>query len=341
MTNLSVEMVSKDIAKFQELPSSQQPEALQIARELDLESGPMNFGQDVQERISSFANDILGQMKQNNMVTAGQIMNELLNNLTKVEPDELSSPKKGLLAKWFSKSPSIHETLSKYQKVGAQMEKTSVRLRRSRESLLEDNEILEQLYQQNESYYEDIRVLLAAGELKKATWLQETLPRLKEELTKNPDDFTDQKVRDLDTITEHLEQRLYDLEISQQIAMQTAPQIRMIQKGNQRLADHIQSSVLTTLPIWKHQISIALSHYKQQEASKSQRNVNRKTDELFRRTARLYQSSLQSNPHNQQSLHEAQREFIETIQQTIHLQQTETEQRKEAEHTLASLSGAR
>ncbi|GGD08932.1 toxic anion resistance protein [Pontibacillus salipaludis] len=335
MTNHSLQHVSET---FKSLTEHQQQRAHELAAEMKLDKGMVEFGQDVQEQIRTFSHTILGQVKDSNMSSAGTIMNELLHNLENIDPDELSHERKGFFSKWFRKSDSVHATLSKYQKIGAQMEKTTVRLRRSRESLLQDNEILEQLYQQNETYYENLCTLIAAGEIKKAEWLEETLPRLKAELEQTANDLTPQKIQDLEDVTEQLDQRLYDLQISQQIAMQTAPQIRMIQRANQTLAESIEFSVLTTLPIWKHQIAIALSQYKQKEAGHSQHKLNRRTDELFKRTAHLYQSETRSNSALNKTLHETQQDFVDQIRKTIQLQLTETEQRHVAEQTLSSLS---
>ncbi|WP_345240769.1 toxic anion resistance protein [Pontibacillus salipaludis] len=335
MTNHSLQHVSET---FKSLTEHQQQRAHELAAEMKLDKGMVEFGQDVQEQIRTFSHTILGQVKDSNMSSAGTIMNELLHNLENIDPDELSHERKGFFSKWFRKSDSVHATLSKYQKIGAQMEKTTVRLRRSRESLLQDNEILEQLYQQNETYYEDLCTLIAAGEIKKAEWLEETLPRLKAELEQTANDLTPQKIQDLEDVTEQLDQRLYDLQISQQIAMQTAPQIRMIQRANQTLAESIESSVLTTLPIWKHQIAIALSQYKQKEAGHSQHKLNRRTDELFKRTAHLYQSGTRSDAALNKTLQETQQDFVDQIRKTIQLQLSETEQRHVAEQTLSSLS---
>ncbi|QST01074.1 toxic anion resistance protein [Pontibacillus sp. ALD_SL1] len=335
MTNYSLQHVSET---FKELTGHQQQRAIELAREMNLGKGTIDFGQDVQEQIRTFSHTILGQVKDSNMSSAGTIMNELLENLEHIDPDELSHKRKGFFSKWFRKGDTVHATLSKYQKIGAQMEKTTVRLRRSRESLLHDNEVLEQLYQQNEMYYEDLCTLIAAGEMKKAEWLEETLPSLRAELEQTANDLTPQKIQDLDDVTEQLDQRLYDLQMSQQIAMQTAPQIRMIQKANQTLAESIESSILTTLPIWKHQIAIALSQYKQKEAGQSQHTLNRRTDELFKRTAYLYQTGTQSDPALNQTLQETQQDFVDQIRKTIQLQLTETEQRQVAEQTLSSLS---
>lgn len=335
MTNHSLQHVSET---FKSLTEHQQQRAHELAAEMKLDKGMVEFGQDIQEQVRTFSNTILGQVKDSNMSSAGTIMNELLHNLEHIDPDELSHERKGFFAKWFRKNDSVHATLSKYQKIGAQMEKTTVRLRRSRERLLQDNEVLEQLYQQNESYYEDLCTLIAAGEIKKAEWLEDTLPRLKAELEQTENDLTPQKIQDLEDVTEQLDQRLYDLQISQQIAMQTAPQIRMIQKANHTLAESIESSIFTTLPIWKHQIAIALSHYKQKEAGHSQHKLNRRTDELFKRTAHLYQSGSHSNPVLNQTLHKTQQDFVHQIRKTIQLQLTETEQRQVAEQTLSSLS---
>ncbi|RIN85280.1 toxic anion resistance protein, partial [Mammaliicoccus sciuri] len=141
-----------------------------------------------------------------------------------------------------------------------------------------------------------------------------------------------------------LEKRIYDLQLSRQITLQSAPQIRMIQNINQTLAEKIQSSILTSIPLWKNQMAIALTLLRQQGASEAQKKVTDTTNELLLKNSEmLKQNAIRTAEENErgivdiETLKTTQTNIVDTIQETLRIQEDGTRKRQQAEQELQSL----
>ena len=153
--------------------------------------------------------------------------------------------------------------LSKYQKTGAQIDRISVKLDHCKKALMTDNMMLEQLYEKNKEYFQALNIYIAAGEVKIEELQTKTIPRIEAKSGKIQDQMDFQDVNDMMQFADRLEKRMYDLKLSRQITIQSAPQIRLIQNTNQALVEKIQSSIMTAIPLWKNQIAIALTLIRQ------------------------------------------------------------------------------
>ena len=148
-----------------------------------------------------------------------------------------------------------------------------------------------------------------------------------------------QAVADMEQFVDRLDKRIYDLQLSRQIAIQTAPQIRMIQNVNQALVEKIQSSILTSIPLWKNQMAIALTLMRVMQCL---RNVVTDTtnDLLTQNAAMLKQNAIETATENErgivdiETLKTTQSDIIETIEQTLQIQQNGRQKRKEARKNL-------
>jgi uncharacterized protein YaaN involved in tellurite resistance len=134
-------------------------------------------------------------------------------------------------------SGSVQEVLSKYQKTGAQIDRISVKLDRSKNILLSDIVILEKLYETNKEYFQALNVYIAAGEIKLEEIHEKTIPELRKSAELSNDQMKFQEVNDMRQFAERLDKRLHDLKLSREITIQSAPQIRLIQNTNQALVE--------------------------------------------------------------------------------------------------------
>ena len=166
-----------------------------------------------------------------------------------------------------------------------------------------------------------------------------------EDKARSSQDLMDaQKVKDFIECINRFERRLHDLELSKTISVQTAPQIRMIQGNNQQLAEKIQSSVLSTLPIWKSQMVLSLTLDSQKKAAQLQRDVSDTTNELLRKNAEiLEQSSIATATEVERSivdidtLREVQTRLVNTIEETMKIASDARERRAEVEKELGTM----
>ena len=204
--------------------------------------------------------------------------------------------------------------------------------------------MLSQLYDQNLNYYEALNIYIAAGELRVKELESEVIPKALAEAEETPDQMLVQKVNDLNQFLNRLDKRVHDLRITRQITLQQAPQIRLIQNTNQALAERIQTSINTAIPLWKNQIVISLTLLRKQDAVAAQRRVSDATNEMLQRNSEmLKQSSIDTARETEraivdiETLQKTQSDLIETLQETLAIQQAGTQKRREAEQTLVTM----
>ncbi|EFR99569.1 YaaN, partial [Listeria seeligeri FSL N1-067] len=237
-----------------------------------------------------------------------------------------------------------NEITSKYQKIGTQIDRIALKLEHSKKRLMEDNSFLEQLYDKNKDYFQALNIYIAAGELKLEEINTKMLPELRKKAEQTGDQMDYQEVNDLTQFADRLDKRVYDLRLSRQITIQQAPQIRLIQNTNQALAEKIQSSIMTAIPLWKNQVAIALTLLRQQQAVEAQRQVSETTNELLKRNADMLKTNaIETARENErgivdiETLKETQSSLIETLQETLKIQQEGRAKRAVAEKELVTM----
>lgn len=230
------------------------------------------------------------------------------------------------------------------QSVSAQVDRISIELDKNKALLVKDIQLLDGLYQQNKDYFDVLNLYIAAAEQKKTEIEQDVLPEMRQRVKAADDQMVVQDVADMEQFVDRLEKRIYDLKLSRQISLQSAPQIRMIQNVNQALAEKIQSSILTSIPLWKNQMAIALTLQRQQKAATAQKQVTDTTNEiLLRNSEMLRQNARVTAEENErgivdiETLKTTQDNIIQTIEETLQIQQEGREKRQQAEKDLLAL----
>ena len=153
-----------------------------------------------------------------------------------------------------------------------------------------------------------------------------------------------QLVTDFEDTVNRFEKKVHDLKLSRTIALQTAPQIRLIQNNDKLLVDKIQTAVLNTIPLWKSQIVIALGLSRQKSALKMQREVSDATNALLKKNAELLkQNTIDVAKESErgivdiETLKKVNTDLIETIEETIKIQQEGSAARRSAESELTGI----
>lgn len=329
------------------LPVEHREKALELAKQIDHTNrhSIVQYGASAQAKLSSFSNSMLEHVQKKDIGPIGDILKELMTKLEQVNPEELTAQKRNVFSRMFKKlSSSIHEVLSKYQKLGAQIERITVKLEQSKMMLLKDIKMLDQLYEHNKEYFDALNIYIAAGELKLEELHTKIIPEMRKKAESTDNQMYIQEVNDMMQFAERLEKRLHDLKLSRQITIQSAPQIRMIQNMNQTLAEKIQSSILTSIPLWKNQIALALTLYRQKGALEAQKQVTKTTNELLLRNAEMLKTnSIETARENErgivdiETLKKTQEQLISTIQETLQIQQEGRMKRRQAEQELMTM----
>ncbi|MCD8819300.1 toxic anion resistance protein [Mammaliicoccus sciuri] len=307
--------------------------------------GLLLYGQQAQNKLSQFSHQMLTQVQSNDVGPIGNSLRNLMNKLKEVNPDELQKQNQSRLKRIFRRAErSVNEMFSKYQSVGAQVDRISVELQKSQNMLMKDVGLLDQLYEENKAYFDALNIYIAAAEKKRDELKQHNLVDLEQKVKASNNQMDVQELADLQQYINRLEKRIYDLQLSRQITLQSAPQIRMIQNINQTLAEKIQSSILTSIPLWKNQMAIALTLLRQQGASEAQKKVTDTTNELLLKNSEmLKQNAIRTAEENErgivdiETLKTTQTNIVDTIQETLRIQENGTRKRQQAEQELQSL----
>ncbi|AXI10252.1 toxic anion resistance protein [Oceanobacillus zhaokaii] len=321
--------------------------AIQLAKQIDPEEAQSisMYGTEAQSKLLNFSHSMLDQVQNKDVGEIGDILKDLMKKLEHVNPDELQPEKRGVFARMFGRiSNSVNEVLSKYQKTGAQIDRISVKLDRSKNALVEDNRNLEQMFNKNRDYYDALNIYIAAGEVKIEELETVTIPALKQKANLSQSQMDYQDVNDMMQFAERLEKRMHDLKLSREITMQSAPQIRLIQNTNQALVEKIQASILTAIPLWKNQIAIALTLLRQRTAVEAQKQVSQTTNDLLLKNAEMLKvNTIETAKENErglvdiETLKKTQEHLLSTIEETLRIQTEGREKRYQAERDLESM----
>lgn len=329
------------------IPEENREKAFQLAAQIDPKNhqAMISYGTPAQSKLLSFSHTMLEHVQKKDVGEVGEIIAELMKKLNEVNPDELNPEKPSLFARMFGKiSGSIQEVLSKYQKTGAQIDRISVKLDRSKNILLSDIVMLEKMYEHNKEYFHALNIYIAAGELKLDELNNKTIPELKKAAEATNDQMKFQEVNDMIQFADRLDKRLYDLKLSREITVQSAPQIRLIQNTNQALVEKIQSSIMTAIPLWKNQVAIALTLIRQRHAVEAQKLVSKTTNDLLLKNAEMLKANtIETARENErgivdiETLKKTQENLISTLEETLRIQEEGRTKRRHAEHELAAM----
>lgn len=329
------------------LSPEEQEKARQLAEQIPVGNyeAIITYGANAQNQLSNFSHKMLDHVQSKDIGPVGDVLSDLMSKLSEIDPEDLTEKKKSGLGRLFGKAKrSIQEMMTKYQKLSTQIDRIGVQLEHSKRGLLEDVQMLDNLYEQNKTYFQALNVYIAAAELKRDEIANVIIPEMQRKAELSNDQMAFQEVNDMGQFLDRLEKRLYDLQLSRQITIQSAPQIRMIQQTNQTLAEKIQSSIMTSIPLWKNQIAIALTLNRQRKAVESQRLVTKTTNDLLLKNSEMLKvNSIETAKENERgiveidTLKKTQENLIQTIEETLVIQADGRAKRKAAEVEIARM----
>ena len=322
--------------------------AKELSKSLDENNAQsvIEYGALAQKKIGDFSQSVLNKVQTKDLGDVGSALTDLMYQLQESNPNDLAAEDPGFFKKMFGKvKKSIFEVTQKYQKLGAGIDKISIKLSHEYKGLLDDNKTLETLYAENLDFFHALSVYIAGAELKIKELSEITIPQAQKDAESMADNaIAVQKISDLENYKNRLDKRQYDLKLARQITIQQAPQIRMIQNTNQELAEKIQTSINTAIPLWKNQVAIASTLLKQKDALTSQRIVSNTTNDLLTKNSEmLKQSSIEAARENErgvvdiETLKTTQANLIETIQETMTIQREGAIKRRQGEVELSQL----
>ena len=300
------------------------------------------FGADAQKRIADFSQTALDAVKTQE---TGEVGNMLVNLVAELKGFQKDTEEPKGLARLFGKAQDrIVRMQARYNKVSVNVENIASSLEGYQAQLLKDVAMFDRLYDQNNDYFHQLTLYIIAGD-KKLKQIRETeLKELREKAAASGDAMDAQKANDLAAQCDRFEKKLYDLKLTRQVAIQMAPQIRLLQNNDSLLVERIQSTLSNTLPLWKSQMVLALGMHHSQEALKAQTAVTDMTNELLKQNAQaLKVGTIQTAKEAErgiidiETLIQTNQDLIDTINEVMDIQSQGHAKRLEAEKTLYSM----
>jgi len=322
--------------------------AQEIAKSIDLNDSQavVQYGVGAQAKIAGFADTMLNEVRNKDSGYVGETLQNLMLHIKGVDIDSLSKDP-GLFSKLLGGlKAQFTRFMSRYEKLSTQIDRTLSELEKARMQLLRDITMLDSLYVKNTEYLADLDIYIAAGQIKLDQARKEVLPALEKKANESNDPVDAQKLQDFNQFLNRFEKKLHDMKLSRMISIQTGPQIRLIQNNNQTLVEKIQSSIINTIPLWKNQIVIAISLFRQKGALALQKEVTDTTNELLMKNSEmLKQGSLDIARESErgivdiETLQKVNTDLVSTLEETLKIQAEGRQKRQAVEGELAKLEG--
>ena len=307
-----------------------------FAAKIDIENTNqiLQYGAGTQKKMADFSDTALENVKTQDLGEIGELISNVVGELKDFDVQE-----EGKFFGFFRKQTSKIENLkNKYDKAQVNVEKITDSLQQHQVRLMKDSAMLDKMYEQNLNYFKELTMYILAGKKKLEETRNGKLAEMKNKaaLSGLPEDA--QAARDLDEKCSRFEKKLHDLELTRTIAMQTAPQIRLIQNNDTVMVEKIQTTIVNTIPLWKSQMVLALGIAHSAEAAQAQRQVTDITNELLRKNAEtLYMATVEIAKESErgivdlETLQKTNADLIQTLDDVMRIQMEGRQKRQAAE----------
>lgn len=302
-------------------------------------AGVLAYGVGSQRKVSDFSERALAGVEGRDLGEIGDDIGTLIVTLKGFDPEK--EEKSGPFGLFRKTRNNLERLRTRYAEVEKSVSAISEVLEGHQHTLLKDISMLDQLYALNESYFKELTMYIVAGRKKLEQVRSGELAELQEKAAASGLAEDAQAARDLAQKCDRFEKRIYDLELTRQIALQTAPQIRLVQSSDAVMAEKIQSTLVNTIPLWKNQMVIAIGMEHAGQAAKAEREVNDMTNELLKKNAdKLHQVSVETAKENErgivdiETLQHTNEQLILAMDDIMTIQKEGKEKRKEAEQQL-------
>lgn len=333
------------IAEDADLTEAEKAQISDFVQKIDVTdvNAVINYGAGAQKKISDFSDKALMNVKTNDMGETGKMITNLVTELKNFDLDD---EKGGFFSFFKKKKNDITALKAKYSKVESNVTDIQNQLEDRQRTLMKDSAMLDRMYDINKTYFKELSMYIIAGKQKLEEVRSGELAALtsKAEQSGLPEDA--QAAKDLAEQCNRFEKKLYDLELTRQITLQTGPQIRMIQASDALMAEKIQSTIVNTIPLWKNQMVIAMGLEHSVQAAKAEQAVSDMTNELLKKNSEaLHQATVESVKASErgivdvETLKKTNQDLIQTLDDVVKIQTEGHQKRVAAEQELTRIEG--
>lgn len=342
LPTVTAETVEKEVAT---LTPEERREVENIKNGINLmdSTTAINYGAAAQKDIANFSNNVLSNIKTKDAGDVGALLSELVGKVRGFQPKE----DKGFLAKIpiiGTLAGKAENMMDGYTKLSTQVDRIEGALDSAKNRMMKDVAMFDGLYNQNLAYFKKLELYIRAGEETLEEMQKTTLPKLRADAAASRDPMAVQAVKDFEDSVNRFEKKVHDLKISKTIAIQTAPQIRLIQNNDRVLIDRVQTAIYNTIPLWKNQMVIALGLSRQKSVLQMQQAVGDATNDLLKQNAELLKTNtIETAKENERSIvnietvAKVNADLIETIEATIKIGEEGKAKRAAAERELVKI----
>ncbi|MDD3334727.1 MAG: toxic anion resistance protein [Eubacteriales bacterium] len=300
------------------------------------------YGADAQKKIADFSDSALETVRTKD---SGEVGNMLVNLVNEIKGFGSAAEKpKGLAGIFWNAEKAVSDMQTKYNKVDANVDTIATELEGYQVQLLKDVSMFNHLYDMNTQYFKELTMYIIAGEQKLKEVREGELETLKKKALETGDAMDAQRANDLSANCDRFEKKLHDLKLTRQVALQMAPQIRLLQNNDSLLVERIQSTLSNTLPLWKSQIVIALGMHRSQQALKAQTAVTDMTNDLLKKNAEALKVGTIATAQEAErgiidldTLKQTNQSLMDTINEVMKIHDDGRTKRLEAEKELATM----
>lgn len=337
--------VQQDALSMQNFSEEEQQMINDFSKQINITDSNLvfSYGAAAQQNISQFSDAALKNVQTKDLDQVGDMITDLVVELKGFDADE-EKESKGFFGFFKRQANNIQALKARYDDAEVNVNKIVEGLEQHQIQLLKDIAMLDKLYEQNLTYFKELSMYIVAGKKRleefRANEMKEAYD--KAQLSGLPEDA--QAAKDLSDKADRFEKKLYDLELTRNISIQMAPQIRLIQSSNQLMAEKIQTSLVNTIPLWKSQMVLALGLAHTQNAMEAQRAVNDLTNDLLKKNAeKLHMATVETAKESErgivdiETLKNTNQMLISTMDEVLNIQQQGREKRLNAEQELAAI----
>ena len=316
----------------------------QFAKKIDIENPEhvLLYGASAQKKVADFSDSALATVRTDQTGETGDMLVKLISEI-KGFSTEADRPS-GIRGWFWDARKNFEEIKNRYEKVDVNVDEVATTLEENQRMLLKDISMLNHLYEMNTQYFKELTMYIVAGEKKLKEVRETTLAELSEKAKASGDTMDAQRVNDLATACDRFEKKLHDLKLTRTVALQMAPQIRLLQNNDSLLVERIQSTLSNTLPLWKSQIVIALGLARSEQALKAQMAVTNMTNELLKKNAEMLKMGTIETAKEAErgiiditTLTKTNQDLIDTITEVMTVQREGRQHRIDAEKQLLVL----
>lgn len=332
-------------AQTEALTPAQRQQVEEIKEKINLmDSGyALQFGSTAQKDMAAFSDSLLSQVRTKDSGQVGELLTDLSGKIHDFSESQNDSfvKKIPLIGSLVNKGENM---LSSYEKLSTKVAKIQSELEKAKTTMMKDIVLFDNLYQKNLAYFKELQLYIQAGEEKLTEMRHQVLPKLRMDAANSTDPMAAQVVSDFESNVDRFEKKIHDLKISKTIAIQTAPQLRLIQNNDKILVERVQGAIYNAIPLWKNQIVIALGLSRQQNVLKMQQAVSDTTNELLRKNAEMLKlNTIETAKENNRSIVDMEtvkkvnEDLVTTLTETLKIQQEGRIARQNAQQELATI----